>query len=87
MALKKFLKRKPYLVWHVRDLAHLSNESIVENVLNYGDFADVKKIISGLGINKVAGIFYKQIKNKRVNYRPKILNYFKAYFKKYAKLS
>lgn len=84
MTIRDFIKRRPYLVWYVKDPAHLSLEAIVESVLNYGDFDDVKKMISILGIQKVARIFRKQIKQKRVNYDPKTINYFKLYFKKYA---
>ena len=84
MSINEFIKQRPYLVWYVADLEHLSKEAIVENVLNYGDFEDVKKIISILGIKKVAGIFSKQLKQRRINYESKIINYFRLYFKKYA---
>lgn len=82
-----FIKKRPYLIWHVKDYKHLSMESIVENVINFGDFDDIKKLFFILGINKAASIFYKQLRRKRINYDPKIANYFKAYFKKYAKTS
>ena len=84
MTINDFIKKRPYLVWYVKDLEHLSEEAIVESVLNYGDFDDVKKMISILGIKKTAGIFRKQLKKKRNNYRPEIINYFGLYFKKYA---
>lgn len=84
MTINNFIKQKPYLVWYVKDFKHLSRESIVEHTLNYGDFNDVKKLISILGIKNVADIFRKQLKQKRTNYNPKIINYFKLYFKKYA---
>ncbi len=72
------------MVWYVKEPENLSQEAIVEAVLNYGDFDDVKKIFSILGIKKVAEIFTKQIGRKRINYRPEIKNYFQLYFKKYA---
>lgn len=84
MTIRNFIKKRPYLVWHVKDLKNLSEEAIVEGVLNYGDFNDVKKVISILGIKKVARIFNKQSRRRRVNYEPKIINYFRLYFKKYA---
>lgn len=84
MNIKTFIKKKPYLIWYANDLGQLSEEAIVESVLNYGDFDDVKKIISILKIKKVARIFHKQLKKKRINYEPKIINYFKLYFNKYA---
>ena len=84
MTIGDFIKKRPYLVWSTKDFKHLSEEAVVEGVLNYGDFNDVKKLISILGIKRVAGIFYKQSNQKRSNYRPEIKNYFNLYFKKYA---
>jgi hypothetical protein len=84
MTINSFVKEKPYLFWYIKDLDGLSNESIVENVLNYGDFDDFKKIIEIMGINDVSQIFRKQIENKRSNYRPEVKNYFTLYFNKYA---
>ena len=63
----------------------MSEESIVDGVLNYGDFDDFKILTQILGIKKIADIFFQQIKNKRNNYRPEIKNYFKLYFEKYAR--
>ncbi len=84
MSLNTFIKKRPYLTWYEAEPERLSEEAIVEAVLNYGDFEDIKKLIALLGIRRVATIFGSQIKRKRVNYDPKILNYFKLYFKKYA---
>ena len=84
MTISNFIKKRPYLVWGTRNYDNLSEEAIVENVLNYGDIDDVKEMFSILGIKKSAIIFKKQISQKRNNYRPKIKNYFNLYFKKYA---
>ena len=84
MIIQDFIKERPYLVWGTRNYKNLSEEAVVESVLNYGDFDDVKKMFAILGIKKAAGIFKKQISQKRNNYRPKIKNYFNLYFKKYA---
>jgi len=72
------------LTWYEAEPETLSKEAIVEAVLNYGDFEDVRKFIALLGIERVAAIFRSQIKRKRINYDPKILNYFKLYFEKHA---
>lgn len=71
-------------MWHTRNFDHLSESAIIEAVLNYGDFDDVKKLIAILGIKKAAAIFQKRAWQRRSNYRPEIRNYFKLYFKKYA---
>ena len=54
MTIHKFIKKRPYLVWYVKDLSKLSEESIVEHVLNYGNWDDVQKMIKILAIKKVA---------------------------------
>ena len=84
MTINNFIKQRPYLVWYAKNIERLSRESIVEHTLNDGDFRDVKELISILGIKKVADIFKKQLKQKRINYDSKIINYFKLYFKQYA---
>ena len=80
----EFIKKRPHLVWYVRDLNVLSDGAIVEAVLNYGNWDDVKELIRIIGVKKTADIFNRQIRQKRVNYDAKILNYFKLYFSKYA---
>jgi hypothetical protein len=84
MTINDFIKKRPYLVWYVKDLGQLSPEAIVEAVLNYGDWDDVKKMIKILGIKRTADIFRKRSRMERSNYDPKIKNYFHLYFKKYA---
>ncbi|OGZ25632.1 MAG: hypothetical protein A3I85_00775 [Candidatus Nealsonbacteria bacterium RIFCSPLOWO2_02_FULL_38_63] len=84
MTIVSFIKKRAYLVWYTKNYNNLSNEAIVEAVLNYGDFNDVKKMIKILGIKKVATIFREKSKEKRCNYRPEIKNYFRLYFDKYA---
>jgi hypothetical protein len=84
MTIANFAKEKPYLFWYIKDLDKLSNESAIEHVLNYGNLNDFKKIVGILGLENVANIFRKQLKNKRNNYRPEVKNYFTLYFDKYA---
>ena len=84
MTLQKFIKKRPYLIWYTKNYDGLSEEAIVESVLNYGDWDDVKKIFAISGIKKIAAIFRKQTKKKRNNYRPEIKNYFQLYFQKHA---
>ena len=84
MTLADFIKKRRYLVWSTENFENLSPEAIVEAVLNYGDFNDVKKLIAILGIKKMAAIFKKNSKHRRCNYDPKVKNYFQLYFNKYA---
>ncbi len=79
-----FIKKRPYLIWYVKNYNRLSDESIIEHTLNYGDWEDVQKLFSILGVEKTAKIFRKQISGWRTNYDKKIKNYFRLYFNKYA---
>lgn len=86
MTIHDFIKKRKHLIWYVKDYDKLSADSIVEAVLNYGDWDDVQTLIKIMGIKKVAKIF--QVKAKpdkwgRTNYRPEIKNYFQLYFNKY----
>ena len=84
MTINDFIKKRPYLVWSTQNYDKLSEEAIVEAVLNYGDFDDVQKMFSIVGLKKTAEIFRKQVRRRRINYDAKIRNYFDLYFKKYA---
>lgn len=84
MNIKDFIKKRKYLVWYVKDVTKLNNESIVEATLNYGDWDDVQKLIKILGTKKVAKIFWENAFRKRSNYPPDIKHYFDLYFKAHA---
>lgn len=85
MTVRDIIKKKPYLIWYTKSYDSLSDEAVVEAVLNYGDWEDVQELIKILGIKKTAKIFRKQISGFRTNYRSEVKNYFKLYFNKYAK--
>jgi len=81
---REMVKRKPYLVWYSKNHDDLSVQSIVEAVLNYGDWDDVLEIKEILGVKGMQAVF-KEIKSKRrVNLRPQTINFFDNYFEKYA---
>lgn len=81
--INEFIKKRPYLVWSTKNYDQLSADSIVEAVLNYGDWPDFQEMIKILGLKKTALIFRKKSRQKRCNYDPKIKNYFQLYFNKY----
>jgi hypothetical protein len=84
MSLKDFIKKRPYLFWYIKDKEKISPAVAVEQILNFGDFKDVKLLINILGLKKTAAIFKRQAKSRRCNYRPEIKNYFSLYFKHHA---
>lgn len=82
-----FIASRRELVWYVKDPRALSEESIVEAVLNYGNWKDVQKLIDILSIEKIAKIFREKSKPSnmgRQNYFPDVVHYFTLYFDKYA---
>lgn len=92
MTIYEFIKKRPYLVWYVskKNLGKLNEESIVEHVLNYGNWDDVQKMIKILGLQRTAQIFREKSKPdkfNRQNYDRQVKNYFQLYFNKYLPLS
>ena len=81
---EKFISERKYLFWYVKDPTKVSDEALVEAVLNLGDWDDVQKLEKLMGIKKMAEIFEKDTNRPRVNYDKKIINYFRLYFARYA---
>ncbi len=84
MKVNDIIKNKPYLAWDVKDLSILSEESVLERVLNYGNWDDVQGYIKIKGILDTKRIFNKLLNKKRVNLFPEIRHYFTIYFNKHA---
>ena len=84
MTLQQFIKKRPYLIWYTKNYKGLTEDAILESVLNYGDWDDVQTLFKIIGIKKAAQIFKKQAARKRNNYNLRTRNYFKLFFKKYA---
>jgi len=84
--IKKFISNHRYLFWWIKDEAieNISLNLLVEAILNYGNERDIKQLFELVGFRNVVDIFNKQISNKRVNYSPRTVNFFKLYFKKHA---
>ncbi len=82
MRASDIIKNKPYLAWYVKDPEKMSERSILEHILNYGNWEDVQEIINTLELQKCRRLFYKSLKNKRNNYSDEIKAYFIRYFAK-----
>lgn len=78
----KFIKDNEHLFWYIKkdSLNNISDELLVESVLNYGDWKSVQKLFEILSIENVAKIFFKQIERRRTNYKRPTLNFFRIYF-------
>lgn len=84
MTMGDFVRKRKHLFWSTKNYNGLSNEAVVEGILNYGDMEDVRELISFLGTQEVAKIFHNQTNRPRINYSPEVKNYFQLYFRKYA---
>ena len=80
------VKKNSELWWWVAEDAkvNLSEESVVEAVLNYGDEKVVKTLLDILGTDRVAKIFFIQSNKPRSNYFPLIKHFFTLYFHRHA---
>lgn len=84
MTLRELAKKNSCLFWSTLHPEELNEEAIVEGILNYGNWKDIQDLFKIIGVKKAARIFRKQINQKRINYQPQLVNYFKLYFDKYA---
>ena len=78
--------RRP-LFWSVADdkLPGISNELLVETILNFGTLDDVRALIQLLGLQQTAATFFKTTANRpRHNYFPEVANFFRLYFNRHA---
>jgi hypothetical protein len=65
----------------------ISPNTVVENILNYGDMEDIIDLFQLMGIKNVAKIFFEdtnQSEGEIDNYSELTLNYFTLLFKRYA---
>lgn len=85
MSREQFIKKNRRFWWHVKNPSQLDERATVEGVIKYGDMKEVRQLMKIIGPRKTARIFNRQIGNKRTNYDAKTINYFKQYFKLYAK--
>ena len=84
--LKAFICENNHLFWYTprKGKESISNELLVENILNYGTLDTVRKLFKIMGIANVARIFWNMNGRKRLNFYPEIYNYFSLLFKRYA---
>jgi len=82
--IQKFASQRPHLFWSTKNFDCLSDEVIVEGVLEYGNFDEVIELIDILGKPKVEQIFFTKLKSARHNFSPKVINYFTLFFKQNA---
>lgn len=83
--LQAFIKTKTYLMWSTDNYDNLSEKSITESILNYGNWDDYLFLQETLGIKNLNIVFKELVNQKRTNLRPSTINYFSNYFNAYVK--
>ena len=89
LEIKKYIDDRQYLFWYSPSPKNetVSDELLVEIVLNYGSMDDVKALFNVMSIRNVANIFFASIKKserRKGNYHELTINYFTLLFNKYA---
>ena len=83
---KKFIDDHGYLFWYspAPKSETVSDELLVESMLNYGTWEEVHNMFNIMGLKKTASVFWGMTGRKKLNFFPEIHNYFTLYFAKYA---
>jgi hypothetical protein len=86
-AVKSFIRKNAALFWYSPENKEetVTDELLVETILNYGSFEDVFELFKVMGIKEVAAIFRRMMVTgrKRGNYLPMMRNYFELFFDRY----
>jgi hypothetical protein len=87
--IKDFIGEHKILFWYSSEDKRetVSDELLVETILNYGDMNALKQLFRLMGIKNVARIFFKSInqsERRKHNYHELTLNYFTLFFNRYA---
>jgi hypothetical protein len=88
-ALKEYIRKRGYLFWYSpEDKGEtVSDELLVEHILNYGAIDDVRELFRVMGLQRVADVFSFTVslsERRKNNYDPVSLNYFTLFFNRYA---
>jgi hypothetical protein len=84
--LKKFIEDRQALFWYAPPPKSetVSDELLVETILNYGQMEDIRAMFRITGVGKVASVFKGMSGRKKLNFYPEIYHYFHLFFEKYA---
>ncbi|MEI8049002.1 MAG: hypothetical protein WCI92_16585 [Bacteroidota bacterium] len=87
--LNAFIREQSPLFWYAPadQKEDISEEFLVETILNYGDMNAVKKLLMLLGLKKTAAIFFDSIQQsdrRKGNYHELTVHFFTLFFRRYA---
>ena len=84
--IKHFIREHSNLFWYTPEdkKEEISQELLIETILNYGNLDEVRQLINIMGIERLSEIFFSLQGRKKLNYYPEIYHFFSLLFKKYA---
>ncbi|MDD3788178.1 MAG: hypothetical protein PHO94_05735 [Petrimonas sp.] len=87
--IKEFIRKHSDLFWYIpqNKKEDISDETLVEFILNYGDMHAVIELMNLFGVEKTKNIFENtlQISPRRAaNYNELTINFFQHYFRRHA---
>lgn len=84
--IEAFIEEHKDLFWYIapNKKKNISEEVLVEFILNYGNEESIKKLFRLLGITKVKYILENLHPRQKGNYFPEIYNYFLHYTQRHA---
>jgi len=87
--LKNFIRENGYLFWYTPEDKgeKVTDELLVETMLNYGDLDQIRGLFKLMGMQQVAQVFFHDInlsERRKNNYNELTINYFILFFNRYA---
>lgn len=84
--IKEFILQHSNLFWYTPQdkKVDLSDEFLVETILNYGTLTEFKELEKLMGKENLSKIFFNIEGRKILNFYPEVYNFFNEYFKKHA---
>ncbi|MFH1296210.1 MAG: hypothetical protein ABIJ04_02915 [Bacteroidota bacterium] len=84
--IKAFIRQHSALFWYTPEdkKEEISEEFLVETILNYASLDEILKLINLMGIERVSKVFFGAEGRKKLNYFPEIHHYFSLFFSRHA---
>ncbi len=82
---KQFIQKHNHLFWYIPEdkKEEISQELLIETILNYGELSDFKELIQVVGFKQIVKVFSELQGRKKLNYYPEIYNFFSLVLKRY----
>lgn len=83
--IKQFIRKNSHLFWYIPEhkKEDISQELLVETILNYGDMDAIRQLIRLMGIKNLSKLFAGIQGRKKLNYYPEIYHFLSLLIKKY----